>query len=361
MSQLGLGMTTVTDDRRGRRPQKRGGLAALIAFSVILALVAGVVLVVVRWFSTSPDYQGDGHGQVMVEIRIGDRLDQIGQVLEKADVVRSGSAFVAVASADPNGQNIQPGSYRLHFQMSATSALALLLDPSARISTRVVIPEGMRLDAALKVLAKATGISVAEFQAALAKPASLGLPSYAGGNAEGFLFPATYDVEPGNTAVGVLSSMITRYGQSATKIDLVARAKAAHLTPEQVVTIASLVQAEGSPSDFAKIARAIMNRLSLRMKLQLNSTVNYVLKNNKAQLSTADIAVNSPYNTYLVAGLPPGPINSPGEAALDAVLAPAAGNWIYWVTVNPTTGETKFTNSYAQFLTFKAELKANLG
>ncbi len=362
MSQLGLGMTTVTEESRNRRPGRvRGGVAVLVAATVIVALVAVLVLAVVRWFSTSPDYVGSGHGQVIVQVRVGDNLDVIGAALEKADVVRSASAFVAVASADPNGQDIQPGSYKLHFQMSASSALALLLDPNARISTRVVIPEGMRLDAMIQVLSKGTHIPVADLMAVLAHPAALGLPAYARGNAEGFMFPATYDAEPGNTATGVLTAMVKRFGQAATSVDLVTRAKAVHLTPYQVVIVASIVQAEGQPADFPKIARAIMNRLAIHMKLQLNSTVNYVLKNNTEKLSLTDIATPSPYNTYLVAGLPPGPINSPGEAALSAVLAPATGNWIYWITVNPKTGLTKFTNSYAQFLQFKAELTANGG
>lgn len=360
MSQLGLGMTTVTQGPRGSG-RRRGGFAVLLAFGVVLGLIAVVVLVVVRWFATSPDYVGNGHGEVIVQIRIGDNLDTIGQTLEKSDVVRSGSAFVGVAAADPNGQNIQPGSYKLHFQMSAAAALSLLLDPAARISSRVTIPEGLRLDSTVRLLAKATGIPVATFDALLAQPGPLGLPAYAGTNPEGFLFPATYDVEPGNTALGVLTAMVKRFDQSATKVDIAHRAAAVHLTPYQVVVLASIVQAEGTPADFSKIARTIMNRLAIKMKLQLNSTVNYILKNGKAQLSTTDIAIRSPYNTYLVTGLPPGPINSPGEAALDAVLAPAAGNWIYFVTTNPATGETKFTNSYATFLTFKAELKANGG
>ncbi len=362
MSQLGLGMTTVTEESRRRRPGRfRGGVAVLVAAAVIVALVAVLVLAVVRWFSTSPDYVGSGHGQVIVQVRVGDNLDVIASALEKADVVRSASAFVGVASADPNGQNIQPGSYKLHFQMSASSALALLLDPNARISTRVVIPEGMRLDAMVQVLSKGTHIPVADLMAVLAHPAALGLPAYAGGNPEGFMFPATYDAEPGNTATGVLTAMVKRFGQAATSVDLLTRAKAVHLTPYQVVIVASIVQAEGRPADFPKIARAIMNRLAIHMKLQLNSTVNFILKNNTEKLSLADIATPSPYNTYLVPGLPPGPINSPGEAALSAVLAPATGNWIYWITVNPKTGLTKFTNSYAQFLQFKAELTANGG
>ena len=360
MSQLGLGMTTVTQETRGSR-KRRGGVAVLIAAGVLLGLVAVVVIVFLRLFSTTPDYTGNGHGEVVVQIRIGDNLDQIGQILAKADVVRSASTFVGVASVDPNGQDIQPGSYKMHFQMSATAAFGLLLDPTARITARVIIPEGMRLDETVRLLARATGITVASLDALLAHPGPLGLPAYAGSNPEGFLFPATYDVEPGNTAQGVLSAMVTRFGQSATKVDLLHRAAAVHLTPYQVVVLASLVQAEGTPSDFPKIARTILNRLAIKMRLQLNSTVNFILKNGKSRLSLPDIAVASPYNTYLVTGLPPGPIDSPGEAALDAVLAPARGNWIYFVTVNPKTGETKFTNSYAQFLTFKAELTANGG
>ena len=123
-----------------------------------------------------------------------------------------------------------------------------------------------------------------------------------------------------------------------------------------MLVIASIVQAEGQTEDFPKIARAIYNRLGAHMKLQLDSTVNFVLKNDDQSLSTADIATPSPYNTYLHDGLPPGPIDSPGEDAINAVLSPAAGNWLYWVTVDPKTGVTKFTNSYTQFLQFKAEL-----
>ena len=360
MSQLGLGMTTVTQEPRG--PGRRGGaLAVLIAAGVVLGLVAVVIMVFLRLFSSTPDYVGGGHGEVVVQIKIGDNLDQIGLILQTANVVHSGSSFVAVASADPNGQNIQPGSYKMAFQMSDTAALAMLLDPSSRISARAVIPEGLRVDQTVRLQARATGIPVASFNAVLAHPSQLGLPSYAGNNPEGFLFPATYDVQPGNTALGVLTAMVKRFDQSATKVDLAHRAAAVHLTPYQVVVLASLVQAEGTPADFPKIARTILNRLAINMKLQLNSTVNYVLKNGKARLSLTDIAVASPYNTYLVTGLPPAPINSPGEAALEAVLAPAAGNWIYFVTVNPVTGLTKFTNSYAEFLTFKAELTAHGG
>jgi UPF0755 protein len=125
--------------------------------------------------------------------------------------------------------------------------------------------------------------------------------------------------------------------------------------------VASLVQAEGGRlQDFAKIARVIYNRLNTGMQLQLDSTVMYAMNKFGIRASTAELKFNSPYNTYLHAGLPPGPIDSPGDAAIRAALHPAAGNWRYFVTVDPKTGLTKFTNSQAQFQQFVAELDRNL-
>jgi UPF0755 protein len=360
MSQLGLEMTTVS--ARSSRRGPRGGELAVLAAAVVVLLVIGIgVGAAVRWFTTQPDYTGDGHGQVTVQVRIGDSISQVAQTLERADVVRSASAFVEVAGNDPSGSDIQPGTYRLRLQMSSASALSLLLDPSSRTSSKVLIPEGLRLDQTVTLLALRTKIASRALAAALAAPSALGLPAFANGNAEGFLFPATYDVVPGANATQMLQMMVRRFAQAEADTTLVTRARLVHLTPFQVVIIASIVQAEGHTQDFAKMARTILNRLAVKMKLQLNSTVNYVLKNNRERLSTADIATPSPYNTYLVSGLPPGPIDSPGEDAINAVLSPAAGNWLYWVTVNPQTGLTKFTNSYPVFLQYKAELMANGG
>ena len=360
MSQLGIEMKEVPTRTR-RRGRRGGGFAVVVAAVVVFAVIGLVVGAGVRWFTNKPDYVGNGHGTVEVQIDAGDSVTAVGQILEKADVVRSSSAFVAVADADPDGANLQPGVYRLHLQMSAQAAYDLLQDPASRETARVLIPEGLRTDEIVKLLAAKTKVPLKSLQSVLADPAALGLPAYAAGNPEGFLFPATYDVAPGEDATHLLRAMVKRFDQAEADTNLTTRAPDVHLTPYQVLVIASIVQAEGRTEDFPKIARAIMNRLAAGMRLQLNSSVNYVLKNDDQKLSTQDIATPSPYNTYLHAGLPPGPIDSPGEDAINAVLAPAAGNWLYWVTVDPKTGETKFTNSYAQFLQFKAELKANGG
>ena len=121
--------------------------------------------------------------------------------------------------------------------------------------------------------------------------------------------------------------------------------------------IASLVQAEGHPNDYGKVSRVIYNRLAAGMPLQLDATVNYVLKKSEINLSPDQIATDSPYNTYKNTGLPPTPINQPGEAAMTAALQPDEGDWLYFVAVNPDTGETKFTSDYNEFLQFKKEFE----
>lgn len=135
--------------------------------------------------------------------------------------------------------------------------------------------------------------------------------------------------------------------------------------PQQALILASLIESEAAHSDErAHIAAVFVNRLRLGMRLQSDPTVIYALTDGRGKkldraLTRADLATSSPYNTYLVKGLPPGPIDNPGDAAIRAALHPAHGTWTYFVTVNPKTGLTKFTSSLAQFNQFRAELRAN--
>jgi UPF0755 protein len=244
--------------------------------------------------------------------------------------------------------------------MSGKAALDLLLDPASRQVTRVTIPEGLTATHVLQRLADDAELPLADLQAAAADPAALGLPAYANGMVEGFLFPATYDIEPGDTAVGVLSEMVA--GSVAVLDEL--------QVPEDqrlgLVTEASIVQAEaGSVEDMGKVARVLDNRLADGMPLQLDTTVNYA--NGKAGITTTseDRANQSPYNTYAHPGLPPGAISNPGEEALRAVLDPTPGDWRYFVVVNPDTGETRFAvtaeEHNANVLLFQQWLRANPG
>ena len=154
MSQLGIEMKDVAT-RSSRRGPRGGGFAVLIAAVVVVGLLGIVVGAGIRWFTNKPDYVGDGHGTVTVTILAGDSISAIGVTLEKSDVVRSASAFVEVAGQDPDA-NLQPGTYRLHLQMSAENALNLLLDPASRITSRVLIPEGLRTDEIVELLSAKT-------------------------------------------------------------------------------------------------------------------------------------------------------------------------------------------------------------
>ena len=216
-------------------------------------------------------------------------------------------------------------------------------------------------DRALAIAAKSTGIPLEDLTAAASKASSLGLPAYADGNPEGFLFPATYEFGPSATAEDVVTTMIGRFDQAASDLDLESAAAARGLDPLDVVTVASLLEGEVAPADYGKAARAIYNRLDKGMRLQLDSTVNYALGKSDLKLSAADLAVDSPYNTYKVKGLPPGPIGSPGEAALEAALNPEDGTWLYWVATDPDSLTTEFATTYEQFLVLKKKYQANAG
>jgi len=248
----------------------------------------------------------------------------------------------------------------VHTHMAAALAFALLLKPSSRIQTRVTIPEGQRLTQIIAELGHATGNSAGYQQASKDIPA-LGLPPYANGNPEGYLFPATYDIQPNTPPVKVLKTMVARFGVEAVSVSLPAAAAHAQLTEGQVIVVASLIQAEGrNPADFPKIAEVIYNRLNSGIKLQLDSTVMYALHTYGIRATSAQARVRSSYNTYLHVGLPPGPIDSPGDVAIRAALHPAHGNLMYFVTVDPKTGLTKFTSSFAVAQQYEAELTANL-
>ncbi|MDX6226348.1 MAG: hypothetical protein QOE64_2724 [Frankiales bacterium] len=342
------------------RPRRRGGLpalAALVALAVLL--VAGAVFVAHRLTGSSADYAGPGSGKVTVHIEQGDTAADIGARLVAAGVVKSVGAFREAAKAEPRSTSVQPGYYELKRGMKASAALALLLDPASRLRGRVTIPEGMSLSAILERVARDTEVKLTELKAAAADPAALGLPEYAAGHLEGYLFPATYDVEPGTTAVQVLTTMVTRFLRAADDVGLEEGARALGRTPEQVVAVASLLEKEAKlRDDFPKVARVIYNRLAKGMPLQLDSTVNYVLKQRSGHLTTAQTRIESPYNTYRHTGLPPTPIDSPGQIALEAALAPAAGDWVYFITVDKS-GKAAFTSSYQEFLQLKQQAQLN--
>jgi UPF0755 protein len=356
-----------SDGRGPRGPRRRrfrwiAPLAALLVIFVPLA-VGGVYVYSLYLSKYHPaDYSGAGTGRIVVQVTSGETPTGLGPTLARLGVVASSRAFVLAAEHSSNPNGLLPGFYGMHEHMKASLAYAALLDPKDLMQVTVTIPEGWRISQTLSWLGAHSGIPLSAYQNVLKDPASLKLPAAANGKPEGYLFPATYEIQPHETALGVLSGMVQSFNQEATSTDLPAAAKHVHLSEAQVITMASLVQAEGGRlSDYPKIARVIDNRLAQGIPLQLDSTVLYGLNTYGILASDAQLNSPSPYNTYRHKGLPPGPIDSPGNAAIQAVLHPASGNWIYFVTVNPKTGETLYTSSPAQFQQFRRELEKNLG
>jgi len=339
-------------------PKKRAFGKLLIFILVFVAIVGLLTPKVLSFISGAPDFSGPGSGSVQVQIEPGETLAQIGNNLKSSGVVKSVDGFIAAANANPDSVSIAPGSYNLLLEMKSTSAILALLDPANRVVSKILIPEGKRLTWTLEKLAAQTGLPISDFETAVANATNLGLPNYAGGNPEGFLFPATYDFPPGTTAEQMISAMITRFNVEATKINLETRAKQMGRSVYDIVTIASLLEVEGHPRDFTKVARVVYNRLAEPMPLQFDSSVNYGLGKTDVILTTELLNQDTPYNVYLREGLPPTPIDSPGAKALEAALNPAAGDWLFFITVDLNSQETKFTRSYSEFLLWKDDFLA---
>jgi UPF0755 protein len=326
--------------------RRRRWVIPLVVILVILLIPVGVggfyAYRVVQGRYFPDDYSTGGTGQAIVQVQSGQTATQVGQRLVTLGVVASVRAFEIAAEHNTSQNNLEPGFYRLKKHMKATLAFQLLLNPSARLQDKITIPEGWRLSQIEAALGAKTGIPLADYKSALANPGSLGLPSYANNNPEGYLFPATYEVQPDQTATDVLRAMVQSFNAEATSINLNTAASQAHMTPAQVIIVASLLQAEGGRvSDYAKIARVIANRLAANMPLQFDSTVLYGLHLFGTTVTDNQIKSNTPYNTYQHKGLPPTPIDSPGNSAIQAALHPDPGNWLYFVTEK--NGVTKFS------------------
>ncbi|MGK5529254.1 endolytic transglycosylase MltG [Streptomyces sp. URMC 129] len=328
--------------RRGDRPKRRrGGLGCLAAAVLLAGGVGGVGYLGYGFyqdrFGPAPDYAGEGTGEVQVEIPSGSTVSQIANILKDEGVVKSHDAFVAAAGSD--GPLIQAGVYTLREQMSAEAAVELLLDPSA--ITALTIPEGKRATEVYAIVDTYLGLAEGTTEE-VAETADLGLPDWAEGDPEGFLFPTRYDIAPDASPEEVLTQMVDRAEAEFAEIGLEEEAARLDRSAREILVIASLIQAEAQADDeFGKVSRVIYNRLDIDMMLQFDSTINYAMGRSTLDTSIADTQLDSPYNTYQVYGLPPGPIDNPGHQAIEAALNPTDGDWLYFVTVRP--GDTRFT------------------
>lgn len=319
----------------------------LIALVAVGAIILGAVAYANRSAIRSGidqlignDYQGDGYSSVLVDIQPGDTGETVANSLVEMGVVKNfRTMYKLILEANPK---FYPGTYKLHLHMSSQSALNALLDPNGSITDRILIKEGLRANVILDKLAAATGIPRSEFSAAAKQRAAIGLPADAV-SIEGYLFPATYTFSPKATAVEILKTMIDRMQQELNKFGV------SDSDRNRILTLASIIQKEARQEpDFYKVSRVFQNRIKVGMHLQSDATVSYGVDGNTVNTSAADRANNNGFNTYLHAGLPIGPISSPGSVAIDAALHPAAGTWLFFCAINLATGETVFSTTLAE-------------
>jgi uncharacterized YceG family protein len=328
------------------RPRKRATrwLPRALVLTVVVAIVAGGLvggLFIYHKYQARyhpADYAGPGTGDVTVQVMSGDTAFSLAPRLLALGVIASDRAFTnaaesATSTTSTSSNGLQAGYYQLHEHMQASLAFAALTNPKNVVQTTVTIPEGKRAVDVIAIIAQKTKIPLKNFQQVLAHPSQLGLPSYAGGKVEGYLFPATYAIVPHETALQILQAMVQRFNVEAQQLNLVAAAKAVNLQPSQLIIEASLAQAEGGAvSDYPKIAEVINNRIAKGMHLQFDSTVLYGLGKYAVSATFKEINTPGPYNTYLNAGLPAGPISNPGASAIHGILQPDQGNWLYFLT-----------------------------
>jgi UPF0755 protein len=329
-------------------PISRVASALLVAFLLTLGVreVRGLG-------SSAPDFSCSQSSptEVTIQVKSGETGSSIARQLFSKGVTKSSQAFFRVAVSDPKAAQIAPGAHRLNKEICANEALNQLLD-SKRLTGLVNIVEGAWISEVLPQMYKA-GFSTKEVSDALRgveKPE--GFTSL-----EGLLFPAQYSFAQGTSAQTAITSMM-RNSQRAMK-EAGFFSSDLKFSAQQLLIIASLIQAEGKLQDFRKISQVIQNRLRIGMPLQFDSTVHYIKRlRGNIFLSAQSTLISSPYNTYKRYGLPPGPINNPGLSAMRAAVNPKPGNWIYFITVAPS--DTRFTANLDEFNTWKLEYKKNL-
>ncbi|GAA1218120.1 endolytic transglycosylase MltG [Rhodoglobus aureus] len=336
-------------------PRRKGRLWLILGLPLLVIALAGAAVAAYGWINYEEkirevlgwevpnDFEGAGNGEeVVVTVNSGDIGSDIARSLNVAGVTMTFDAFYNLLLSQETDPAFFPGNYSLQKEMSAQSALDALLDPENKVTDRLLITEGTTLPDALEIISETTGIALADVQAASEDLAHFELPAEAI-SLEGYLFPATYDLNGAQDPYAVLDLMVNTMYE---KLD------AAGVAVEdryRILTMAALLQREAGPNtdDFYKIARVFYNRLDQDILLQSDATVAYGTGNLHTVWTTdAERAdASNPYNTYANPGLPVGPIGLPGELAIDAAMNPVAGDWLFFVPINLATGETVFTTN----------------
>lgn len=334
-----------------KRRRRVGGWIALV---VVLALIGGVVgggvwawntfgERVQGFFAgtTVDDFEeGQAHGETQITVAPGDTGAPVSEKLYDAGVTKTPTSLYDYMVENSVAFTFQPGVYRLQLEMTSPAVLEALRNPENKLENTTQLREGLTVQGSIERIAEQMSLPIEDLQAAVGDPAAYGV---AADSLEGWLFPATYTFDPGATATDVIARMVSRTVESLDTAGVPVEDR------HRVLTIASIIQREARfEDDFYKVSRVIQNRLDQGMKLQMDSTAQFgygELHEGSASTSGEAQFDDNPWNTYVIDGLPAGPISNPGDLAIDAAMHPAEGPWLFFVTVNLDTGETVFTTN----------------
>ncbi len=334
---------------------RRGRLTLLATILVLLVLVP---FIGVNVYMRSVGVWGDSDPgkEVSIEIPEGASTKDIGRILADAGVIKSTTGWRIALFLDGGGtEDIQAGTYQIPVGLTAGDALKRLLEsgPTGPEFVNVTIPEGSWLTDFARILGDRTHISSKEFTRVLASGEVRSDLVPEGKPLEGALFPSTFQIIDEDTATSVAQRFIDEMEKQMSSIDMTT-AESLNLTPYDILIVASMIEAETRVDDERPmVARVIYNRLRQGIALGIDATVIYALGEHKTELTASDLQIDSPYNTRVVAGLPPTPIGAPGFESLEAAANPADGEWLYYV-LGDCEGNHKFSVSYDEFLQNKA-------
>lgn len=353
---------------RHRRDSKRRRVVSRVIGVVAFVLTISAVAAVLAswWFYVRPEKQVKPGSPVTVTIAEGAGTQRIAEQLLDAGVI--GNAFLFRNTARDAGVDgdLKPGTYKLATGMPDDIVIEKLIAGPEIMRITVTIPEGFVIDQIAERLERKVGIPAEEF-VTLAKGGAAEfsaehpyLKEAYNGSLEGYLFPKTYEFKEGTSAREAIETMLDQFDAEIASVDLAAAEKV-NLTLADVVNIAAMVEREASvDKERPLVASVVYNRLRRDMRLQICATVEYVTPGNRLRLTADDLKIQSPYNTYLHAGLPPGPIANPGLLSLQAAADPAETDYIYYVLTGKDGTHTFATND-ADFLAAKQRSKEVFG
>jgi len=295
---------------------------------------------------------------LLFTVRAGEGAGILAARLEAEGAIRSALAFRLLAKARGDEGRLKAGVYRIEPAMGGREVLGAIVSGRQAL-VRLTVPEGATLSRVALILEEGGVAAAAEFRAAARDPALLSELGIPGPSLEGYLFPDAYTVAPDTTAVALVDSMLARFDATVTPAMRQAYGTLG-LSLRDAVVLASIIEKEAVLDEEKPLMAAVLlNRLAAGMPLQADPTVQYALGYQaatgswwKAPLTVEDLAVASPYNTYLAAGLPPGPISNPGLASLAAVANPAAVDYLFFVVdcAATTPGAHVFSVTYDEHL-----------